>query len=85
MGSLILVAALIITPSLIYFLQNRKRFAEPFMKPFQELLPERYGNTETETETESETESEGVGAKKLTLLDPDKEQETKNNPPPDPQ
>ena len=83
MGSLILVAALIITPSLIYFLQNRKRFAEPFMKPFQELLPERYGNTETETE--SETESEGVGAKKLTLLDPDKEQETKNNPPPDPQ
>ena len=83
MGSLILVAALPITPSMIYFLQNRKRFAEPFMKPFQELLPERYGNTETETE--SETESDGVGAKKLTLLDPDKEQETKNNPPPDPQ
>jgi len=36
------------------FFQCLKRFAEPFMKPFQELLPERYGNTETETETETE-------------------------------
>ena len=48
-----------------------ERFAEPFMKQFEEQLPKRYTNTDTDTETETDTEA--VSEKRETL------EEKKNN------